>query len=189
MNLLGVTQIRVNDGVAITSRPALRIEGAAIVDDPARKRLIMSVDAKTRTRLNVTIGTGDYWVNVPSWFGAPASSVSSGWSAAQDVYLTASSGSVRFAGFAANATVKRKTILNAGSNAFVVANFRSEESDSDDPGMLLGRARTLQPGDSVRLVLDPISQLWLVNDGQPSADFLTNDGDIVTNDGVPITVG
>jgi hypothetical protein len=129
-------------------------------------------------RIDVAIADDDYPLFNPT-----------GWSGADDVYVTASADGARIAGFAIGATVQRKQLIIVGSHAVRIANYLLEDDDPtfDDPGKIMSNSRTLSPGDSARLVYDATGQRWLVNDGMFSGEYITHDNELITHDGSPIT--
>jgi hypothetical protein len=191
--LLGPQFCRINDGPLLPLRAVLRMVGAQLEDDAARERSSVDRSAGAAPTLTATLDApGDYWTHTAGWFGVGAD-----FNAAGLIYLTASDVGARIAGFrvpSGSAAAYRKLLINSGTHTLQLVNFRlgsGEDSgpDGNDPGMLQCTARTLTPGESARLVWDPIAQHWLVNAGQYSGDFVTHENDIVTDDGNTITEG
>lgn len=180
ISALGVQFVRLNGGSALGVRGTLRLVGCRIHDAPATNAVKVTITADARVRLDVSVPAGDYDILTPD-----------DWAGADDVYITAEAG-VRIAGFDWSPLTRyRKNIINAGSNAFEVNNYLIGLDDPawDDPGhVILTNPRTLAPGEACRLQFDPVTQLWLVNDGLYSGDLVTHDNLLVTHDSDNITL-
>lgn len=177
---LGLQWVRCNTGDPVKVRGTLRLVGCRIHDAPATRAVKVTITASARVRLDVAIPAGDYEILTPD-----------DWAGADDVYITAEPG-VRIAGFDWSPLTRyRKHVINAGTEAFEVNNYLIGMDDPawDDPGHVLAIGpRVLAPGEACRLQFDPVTQLWLVNDGMYSSDLVSHDSSLVTHDGDNITV-
>lgn len=174
----GVTRVRCNGGAVIPVQAMLRVSGGTLADQVAlRSTQVARVDG-ARVRIDVTIDGDD----IPQFNPT-------GWSTADDVYITATADGARIAGFGLDPATQRKQLIIVGAHAVRLTNYYLEDDDPsfDDPGRIRGRARTLSPGDAARLVLDATDSRWLVNDGMFSGEYITHDNEPITHDGDPIT--
>lgn len=189
----GVQAIRCNGGAEYPARERLVLRGAAITDDPARKRTVAERTNTSRVRIDVYgVVDGRYWLDNPSdsWFG-----LSVDFDEADEVYIDAAGPDVELGGFGVpRGTINsrtRKVLVNFGEHPFSVTNFRfyDDSGEYDDPGMVQGYDRILHPGEALRMVWDPTGQRWLVSNGALSGEYVTFDGEQVTFDDEPVTFG
>ncbi len=196
LGLFGPLYWRVNGGALNPLRGTLRMHGAVVTDVEADERSDVDQSAAAAPTLTTTLeAPGDFWTHTAGWFGVSADFIAAG-----VIYVAPTDVDARIAGFAVPSgptAVYRKLLINSSPDyTLELFNFRhdgtGEELGSDglDPGMLQCRQRRLAPGQSARLVWDPVSHLWLVNAGQYSGDIITHEDAIVTDDsGDTITEG
>lgn len=177
---LGIQYVRCNGGERVAVRPTLRLSGCAVHDSPATRSVQATINASARTRLDLALTDSDYTLLDDD-----------GWAAADDVYITTAESTTRISGLAFDGlSVYSKQLINAGENTIVMVDLLAEDDAGwDDPGNIrLASERTLVPGDACRVLFDPVTQLWLVNDGLFSGDLITHDNALVTEDGDNVTV-
>lgn len=183
LTVRGLQWLRVNGGPSIPVRRTLHVFGASVADDEARNRTVCHRHGPGVSVIaNVEIEGSEEVIfapDTPGWFG-----ITEDFGNASEVYVTAT-GTTRIAGFAppTGSQPTTKTIINMGAGPFDVFNV----SDVDLPGFCMGAFRTLNGGESCRLVWDPIGLRWLVNDGLYSNEYLTHGSTVLTHDGEVLT--
>lgn len=181
----GFQWVRCNGGSPVPLRATLHLIGADATDDAARNRTLCDVTNQVYIALTADLPPLDdavYRESVSDWFG-----VDPAFQAASDCYINTTGPDITVAWLAppTGSGTTRKRVINVSATYSL---NMTNTVGATTPGYLMGRARNLAPGEACRATWDPTGQRWLINDGQASANYVTQQALVVTQGGETITV-
>src|SRR5688500_16124463 len=105
-----------------------------------------------------------------------------GWSTATVVRLDASVSLVSLSGFDATATVKRKLLINIGTNKLSLPHLAGGQTAGNQVSTPSGNPYVMGPGDAAVVVHDPTSAVWRLVSGLSIGNAWTWDGQHTFNE-------